>query len=211
MNHPSIPDELLIECLGLAYFSTNTKFEQVAELQLSDSRLACGKGIQRTVQLLGHLFAFFFEVRYCRFNHFQPSSMSEFISAVEASKLTPISASTIKRFIRDVVDNPSHPSRDKIEPSVDELKRIQASGEPYRWRIDREFAVEHFRSAKKSEKGSGDSTETTDTVLEILREQLSQKDSQIKTLETQLDRKDDQLSQQNERMKDTHFLMQDIK
>ena len=139
--------------------------------------------------------------------------MSEFISAVEAGKLTPVSASTIKRFIRDVVDDPNHESRDKIQPSFEELKRAQEAGEPDRWKIDRDFVIEQFGSADEAKKGSGD--ETSSEVLSILRQQLEAKDQQIRTLETQLDRKDDQIVRLDDRMLDdrmteTHVLMQDL-
>ena len=67
--------------------------------------------------------------------------MADYISAVAASKLTPVSGSTIKRFIREVADDASHPSRDKIEPWVDDLDRAKEAGEPYRCTIDREFAI----------------------------------------------------------------------
>ncbi|MBB3208945.1 hypothetical protein FHS27_004779 [Rhodopirellula rubra] len=134
--------------------------------------------------------------------------MSEFISAVEAGKLTPVSASTIKRFIRDVVDDHNHESRDKIQPSPEELKRAQEAGEPYRWKIEREFVIEQFGTAEESKKG--DDGETSSEVLNILRQQLEAKDQQIRTLETQLDRKDDQIKRQDDRMQETHVLMQDL-
>ncbi|MGB7347989.1 MAG: hypothetical protein WBD20_27440 [Pirellulaceae bacterium] len=134
--------------------------------------------------------------------------MSEFISAVQASKLTPVSASTIKRFIRDVVDDTNHASRDKIQPSVNELRRTQEAGEPYRWTIEKEFAIEQFGAADEK-KGSGES-EPSGMVLEILRSQLEAKDAQIRTFETQLDRKDDQIKRQDDRMQETHILMQDL-
>lgn len=134
--------------------------------------------------------------------------MSEFISAVAASKLTPVSASTIKRFIREVVDDPNHDSRDKIQPSVEELRRAQEAGEPYRWTIEKEFAIEKFGAADEK-KGSSEN-EASGMVLEILRSQLEAKDAQIGTLETQLDRKDDQIKRQDDRMQETHFLMQDL-
>lgn len=134
--------------------------------------------------------------------------MSEFISAVEAGKLTPVSASTIKRFIRDVVDEPNHESRDKIQPSVEELKRAQEAGEPYRWKIERDFVIEQFGTAEEAKKGS--EGEASSEVLSILRQQLEAKDQQIRTLETQLDRKDDQIVRLDDRMKETHVLMQDL-
>ncbi len=99
--------------------------------------------------------------------------MSEFISAVEASKLTPVSASTIKRFIRDVVDDPSHASRDKIQPSVEELRGAQEAGEPYRWTIEKEFAIKQFGSAD-AKKGSNDDA-PSGMVLDILRTQLKRR------------------------------------
>ncbi|EMI21328.1 hypothetical protein RMSM_01746 [Rhodopirellula maiorica SM1] len=134
--------------------------------------------------------------------------MSEFISAVEASKITPVSASTIKRFIRDVVEDPNHASRDKVQPSVEELKRAQEAGEPYRWTIEQEFVIEQFGTADEK-KGSADN-QPSGMVLEILRSQLEAKDAQIRTLETQLDRKDEQIKRQDDRMQETHVLMQHL-
>ena len=134
--------------------------------------------------------------------------MSEFISAVEASKVTPVSASTIKRFIRDVVDDPNHESRERIQPSPEELKRAQEAGEPYRWTIEREFAIAQFGTA--DEKKGSDGGEPSGMVFEILRSQLEAKDAQIRTLGTQLDRKDEQIKRQDDRMQETHVLMQDL-
>ena len=134
--------------------------------------------------------------------------MSEYISAVAASKLTPVSGSTIKRFIREVADDANHSSRDKIQPSVEELKRAQDAGEPYRWTIDLDFAVERFGSADDADNGEAEQPEGL--VLDILRTQLDAKDAQIRTLETQLDRKDKQIERQDERMRETHVLMRDL-
>ncbi|WP_201743818.1 hypothetical protein [Roseiconus nitratireducens] len=135
--------------------------------------------------------------------------MSEFLSAVEAAKLTTVSASTIKRFIRDVVAAEDHPSRHQIEPSPEELKRAQKAKEPYRWKIAKALVLEQFGSIDDAKKGSS-TGEASELVLEILRNQLESKDEQIRKLEIQLDRKDDQIMRQDERMRETHVLMQDL-
>ena len=134
--------------------------------------------------------------------------MTEFISAAEASKLTRVSASTIKRFIHEVIGEDNHESRDKIQPSAEELQKAKEAGEPYRWKIQREFAIEQFgkaEDAKHNENSNG-----SDAVLEILREQLQSKDEQIRQLQTQLDRKDGQIARQDTLMQQSQSLMQDL-
>ena len=139
---------------------------------------------------------------------YSPTRMTEFITATEASKLTTVSASTIKRFIHDVIGDDSHHSRDKIQPSEDDLRRAKEAGEPYRWKIEREFAIEQFGKAEEAKHER--QVTPSGVVLEILKDQLQSKDEQIRQLQTQLDRKDEQIARQDSLMQKSQMLMQDL-
>ncbi len=141
--------------------------------------------------------------------------MDQHLSVTEARKLTGKSDSTIKRMIREIVQDAGHAERSFILPSHDEVERRKKSNEPYVWKIDRELLRRRFdvggQSAEPVEAppqaaGGGEQS----IVFQVLREQLKSKDDQLRTLETQLDRKDDQISNLNERMRESNILMKEL-
>lgn len=141
--------------------------------------------------------------------------MDQHLSVTEARKLTGKSDSTIKRMIREIVQDAGHPERSFILPSHEEVERRKKSNEPYVWKIDRELLRRRFDVGGQSTEPVEATTPATGEgehgiVLQVLREQLKSKDDQLRTLETQLDRKDEQISNLNERMRESNILMKEL-
>lgn len=141
--------------------------------------------------------------------------MDQHLTVKEAVNLTGKSESTIKRLIRDIVNQPDHPDRGFILPPQDEVERRRKAGEPYVWKIDRQLLLRRFPQEEAAEEGSrtvaaGGGDSHAAPIIEVLREQLQSKDRQIQTLETQLDRKDKQIENLNERMHESNILMNEL-
>lgn len=142
--------------------------------------------------------------------------MDQHLTFGEALAFTGKSKSTLRRLLREIASNPQHPDRLSILPSVEEVERRKAAGEPYVWKMDRQFLLRRFPAddPKSSTQREGDGASPTsasgDLMLQILRDQLQSKDQQIRTLETQLDRKDAQISDLNSRMQEFNVLMREL-
>ena len=131
----------------------------------------------------------------------------------EAKKLTCKSESTIKRLVREIVADASHPDRDSIQPSHDEVEELRTSKQQYVWRIDPALLIRRFPPSPASGEANGVDTANQpagDLVIHVLQEQLQSKDAQIRSLEKQLDRKDEQIANQNERQRETNILMKEL-
>lgn len=141
--------------------------------------------------------------------------MDQHLTVKEAVRLTGKSESTIKRLIREIVNDPGHPDRGFILPPNDEVERRRDAGEPYVWKLDRQLLLRRFPKEEAAEEGSrpaavGAGDAHSAPIIEVLREQLQSKDRQIQTLETQLDRKDKQIENLNERMHESNILMNEL-
>lgn len=140
--------------------------------------------------------------------------MTERLTISEACRLVGKSESTIKRMVRDIVSDPQHPDRDFIEPSHDEVERLRKTGERYTWGIAEELLYKRFppekTAASATVQGAPNRSVQSDRLVDILREQLGQKDQQLAALEKQLDRKDDQLANLSERQREANVLMKNL-
>ena len=140
--------------------------------------------------------------------------MEQFLTVKEATELVGKSESTIKRLLREVVKNEDHADRTSIQPTAQELSKKRDAGEPYVWRIERQFLLRSFPvdpAAKSTRSGGGDSASGNSVpIIEVLNQQLQSKDRQIGVLEKQLDRKDEQIANQNERMHESNVLMREL-
>jgi hypothetical protein len=142
--------------------------------------------------------------------------MEPHVTVREAVKLTGKSESTIKRLLREIVHDPGHADRSLILPPPDEVERRRQAGEPYLWKIDpellrRRFPQEPPVTGEGNGPGQDGATEQAATqIMDVLRDQLQSKDRQIATLEKQLDRKDQQIENLNERMRESHILMNEL-
>lgn len=143
------------------------------------------------------------------------SYMDQHLTVKEAVKLTGKSESTIKRLIREIVNEAEHADRDAILPLHAEMEQKRKAGEPYVWKIDRQLLQNRFPpddSESNRKAGSHSNLNDSDSapIIEVLREQLQSKDRQLATLETQLDRKDQQIGALNERMRESNILMKEL-
>lgn len=154
----------------------------------------------------------------CRLSPIAPLfiAMDQHLTLSEARTVTGKSESTLKRLLREIVSDPTHPDRSYILPSPEEIARRKAANEPYAWKIDRQLLLRRFPADEPAHASSGGVTEPThhsapaDLMLKVLEEQLKSKDQQIRTLEVQLDRKDEQISNLNERMRESNVLMREL-
>ena len=140
--------------------------------------------------------------------------MEQFLTVKEATDLVGKSESTIKRLLREVVKNEDHADRTAIQPTAQELNQKRDAGEPYVWKIERQFLLRSFPvdpAAKSTRRGGGDSANINSApIIEVLNHQLQSKDRQIEVLEKQLDRKDEQIANQNDRMHESNVLMREL-
>ena len=136
-----------------------------------------------------------------------------FVTVAESRKLTGKSESTIKRLVREIVADASHPDRTSIQPSHDEVEQLRASKQQYVWQIDPALLMRRFPPSPASGAANGVRTANQpagDLVIHILQQQLQSKDLQIRSMENQLDRKDEQIANQNERQRETNILMKEL-
>ncbi len=134
---------------------------------------------------------------------FQTPMSTEFLSLKDAEAFTGKSRSTLRRFVESITRTENHPDRHLIEPSIDEVKQLHASNNPFAWRINRELLEREFRkqgtdTAKSTEESqSGASSELVQLLkqsIDMLRDELTEKNKQI--------------SQFQERQRESNLLMQ---
>lgn len=146
--------------------------------------------------------------------------MTDLLSVRDARKYTGKSESTIKRMLREIVSDPQHEDRGLIQPSHEELREKKKNGEPYHWKISKKLLDKRYPSNDSAhgtvhgtEQGRGESGlngPSHSQFIELLQDQITSKDAQIKTLETQLDRKDEQIANWDKRTQEIHILMQTL-
>lgn len=140
--------------------------------------------------------------------------MDQHLSVSEAREFTGKSESTIKRLLREIVDDPQHVDRLFILPPAGEVQLRKAVKEPYVWKFDRQLLLRRFPQGDAAENGGvatgGPASTHTELVMQVLQEQLRSKDEQMRTLEKQLDRKDNQIASLNERMRESNVLMREL-
>jgi hypothetical protein len=71
-------------------------------------------------------------------------AMDQHLTVKEAVRLTGKSESTIKRLIREIVNDPGHPDRGFILPPHDDVERRRQAMEPYVWKLDRQLLLRRF-------------------------------------------------------------------
>ena len=115
--------------------------------------------------------------------------MSTFLTVSEAVKLTGKSASSIRRLFKDIRDDPNHPDRHHVQPSVDEVLRLREKGENFPWRVSEEFLRQKITIDDPGKKGSDPvhGRPSSDAIVELLS-----------MLQKELEIKNQQLAQQNE-------------
>ena len=138
--------------------------------------------------------------------------MNKRLTVSQARQLTGKSESTIKRMIREIASNPSHPDRDLIVPSATEIQQLKANRRPYVWRIAEELLSRRFLLSEANDEDSSEPASSPQVEQEIafLKQQLSNKDAQFRALEKQLEAKDLQIQNLNERHRESNVLMKNL-
>ncbi|MBN8626022.1 MAG: hypothetical protein J0M17_11070 [Planctomycetes bacterium] len=135
----------------------------------------------------------------------------------EVAEKTGHSPHKIRRLIKAIADQPGHPDRLHIEPSVDDVASLTAAGVQFTWRVTEELVRRELGDAAPSSgddrsaaPAAGESpdwislmqrvTDAKEKAEERLYDQIRVKDEQLKA-------KDDQIAALNERLRESNLLM----
>ncbi len=136
--------------------------------------------------------------------------MDQHLTVKEATQFTGKSESTIKRLIREVVNEPQHQDRRYILPTHDELEQRKAAGEPYAWKIDKVLLLSRFpeqSTAGKSQAPSDDSppqsSGSSDRIITVLEKTVAM-------LEAELGEKNKQITAFQERQREQNLLLKNL-
>lgn len=136
--------------------------------------------------------------------------MDQHLTVKEATQFTGKSESTIKRLIREIVNEPQHPDRRYILPAHDELEQRKAAGEPYAWKIDKVLLLSRFPEqpmAGKSQAPSDDSppqaSGSSDRIITVLEKTVAM-------LEAELGEKNKQITAFQERQREQNLLLKNL-
>ncbi|MBL9084976.1 MAG: hypothetical protein JNK76_24445 [Planctomycetales bacterium] len=138
----------------------------------------------------------------------------------EVAEKTGHSPHKIRRLIKAIADEPTHPDRSQIEPSVDDVASLTSAGVQFTWRVTEELvrrelgdAVPSSGDDKSGAPAAGESpewlslmqrvTDAKEKAEERLFEQIRVKDEQLKA-------KDEQIAALNDRLRESNFLMQNL-
>lgn len=121
-----------------------------------------------------------------------------FLTIFEATKRTGRSLSTIRRLIHVITEDPKHPDRNSIEPTVAAVQALRKKGENFAWRIREDVLMKYFAGALGEEKKS-DSPMTGD-MLSIIQRELDLKNQQI-------EKQWEVIASLNERLREGNILM----
>jgi len=110
--------------------------------------------------------------------------MAKFLTMKEAPELTGKSPSSIRRIIYPILDNPKHPDRSHIEPSVKKATELRLKGESFPWRVSeellgREIPVSDGKGAKVTKRNSADLGDASAAIIDVLKGELDIKNQQI--------------------------------
>jgi hypothetical protein len=104
-----------------------------------------------------------------------------YLTIADAVELSGRSPSTIRRLIRTIADDVSHPDRLGVEPTPEAVEAFKKKGENFTWKIREDILQKHLKSAPKEEKkrASERVSEPTADILQILQKELDLKSQQI--------------------------------
>lgn len=112
--------------------------------------------------------------------------MAKFLTVKEAAEITGKSTSSIRRIIYPILENDQHPDRSHIEPDVKTAKSLRVKGENFAWKISGELLRREIpeRGAKGTPESKSSSTAGNDqsaAIIDMLRNELGIKNTQIAT------------------------------
>jgi len=144
-------------------------------------------------------------------------SQQNFFSVKDAAQNSRKSASTIRRLLRSIVHNDSHPDRVLIKPSPKEFRILKTKRAPFQWKLSETLLRRTFGTTADDAIPSTDRTATPregSNVLSILEKELTVKERNLQEILQQLKVKDHQIARQadiiealNERVREGNILI----
>jgi len=138
--------------------------------------------------------------------------MTQFHTVREAAQITGKSPSSIRRIIYPIITAESHPDRDHIRPTADEVPGLRLKGENFAWQISDELL--HRVIPPQSETGEGTDTSPkhaqlpgTADLLATLRKELDIKNQQIENQFKQLSQNSELMKGLSERLHEGNVLI----
>jgi hypothetical protein len=112
--------------------------------------------------------------------------MSKFLTVKEAAEIAGKSTSSIRRIIYPILENDQHPDRHHIEPDVKTAKALRVKGENFAWKLSRELLRREVpeggaKGTAASKSSSIASNDQSAAIIEMLRNELGIKNTQIAT------------------------------
>lgn len=112
--------------------------------------------------------------------------MTKFLTVKEAAKTTGKSPSSIRRIIYPILENDRHPDRHHIEPDVKTAKALRVKGENFAWKLSEELLRREVpeggtNGSTGSKSSSVAGNDQSSAIIEMLRNELTIKNTQIAT------------------------------
>jgi len=134
--------------------------------------------------------------------------MSQFVTVKEAAQRTGKSPSSIRRVIYPILDDPQHPDRAHIQPSVDDARELRLRGENFAWRISEEFLDRAIPPVSQAEQGKEPKAGSRESdLVSLLRRELEIKNQQITQHAELVSRQMELLNALSERLREGNLLM----
>ncbi|MBI1346282.1 hypothetical protein GC163_08320 [bacterium] len=133
--------------------------------------------------------------------------MSEFHSIREATTVTGVSVTTLRRFIRAIVADEGHPDREHLLPTVEDVRRMKAAGEQFTWKISGELLQREYGERARPKVSSGEDFGPLGEIVALLRNQLQSADEQLKVKDQQIASQVEIIHSLNERIHEGNVLM----
>jgi uncharacterized coiled-coil protein SlyX len=133
--------------------------------------------------------------------------MSDFHSIREATTVTGVSVTTLRRFIRAIVADEGHQDRGHLLPTVEDVRRMKAAGEQFTWKISGELLKREYGDRARSKVSSGEDFGPLGEVVTLLRDQLQSADEQLKVKDHQIASQVEIIHSLNDRIHEGNVLM----
>lgn len=133
--------------------------------------------------------------------------MSDFYPIREATTVTGVSVTTLRRFIRAIVADDHHPDRDDLLPTVADVKRMKAAGEQFTWQISADLLKRAFADKTPKSPAGGTEFGPLGEVVALLRDQLRSAGEQLQVKDQQIASQVEIIHSLNERIHEGNVLM----
>lgn len=133
--------------------------------------------------------------------------MPDFHSIREATQVTGVSVTTLRRFIRAIVADEGHPDRGHLLPTVEDVRRMKVAGEQFTWKISAELLKREYGERARAKAGSVEDFSPLGEVVALLRTQLQSADEQLKVKDQQIASQVEIIHSLNERIHEGNVLM----